>query len=78
MNTVVTLPLSQQVPLAAHTTFGVGGRARWWLSVEALTPLRRALRWADGEGVALTMLGGGSNVLVADGGIDGLVMQLHN
>jgi UDP-N-acetylmuramate dehydrogenase len=57
-----------------HTTWRVGGPAD--LLVRAATPdaLRAAVRWGVAEGLPVTVLGGGSNLLVGDGGIRGLVV----
>ncbi|MBI4953622.1 MAG: UDP-N-acetylmuramate dehydrogenase [Myxococcales bacterium] len=65
----------EQVSLAAHTTLGVGGPARYWLEAEDDAAVVRALAWAAGRGLAVTTLGGGSNVLVADRGLDALVLR---
>ncbi len=66
-------------PLRRHTTLHVGGPADWFLKIGAADgdgPLRDALRWAQAEGIAVTVIGGGSNVLAADAGVDGLVIKL--
>ena len=63
-------------PLAPRTTLGLGGPARWLLEAERAEDAVAALRWAAAEGVAVTILGGGSNVVVADAGVDGLVLRL--
>ncbi|MDQ6601174.1 MAG: UDP-N-acetylmuramate dehydrogenase [Chloroflexota bacterium] len=66
-------------PLWRHTTLHVGGPADWFLKIGAADgdePLRDALRWAHAEGIAVTVIGGGSNVLAADAGVNGLVIKL--
>jgi UDP-N-acetylmuramate dehydrogenase len=66
-------------PLRRHTTLHVGGPADWFLKIgakEGDEPLRRALRWAHGAGVPVTVIGGGSNILAADAGVEGLVIKL--
>ena len=62
-------------PLGPFTTFRVGGPADWLLDVRTGDELATALALAAREGVPLTMLGGGSNVLVADSGVRGLVIR---
>lgn len=64
------------VPLAAYTTLEVGGPARYF--VDAIDPaqLVAALAWARAAGVAVLVLGGGSNLLCADAGFDGLVIRV--
>ena len=64
------------VPLAPFTTFRVGGLADWLLTVRGATDLDEALRLAREWGIGVTVLGGGSNVLVSDEGVRGLVIRL--
>jgi len=67
--------LRTQVPLRAFTTFKVGGPARWFLETRSSAELELALRAAHQAGVPVVMLGGGSNVLIADAGVDALVLR---
>ena len=53
----------------------VGGPARYFLSSDEPQACERALAAATRDGVAVLVLGGGSNLLVADGGFDGLVLK---
>ena len=69
--------VGRAVPLAPLTTFKVGGPADWLLAVRDATEIGDALALAGAHGIAVTVLGGGSNVLVADAGIRGLVLRLH-
>ena len=61
-------------PLAPLTTFKVGGAADWLLDVKNEDELLRALEIARAAGQPVTVLGGGSNVLVSDAGVRGLVI----
>ena len=61
--------------LAAHTTFGLGGPARTWIQPTTETELIEAVSAADDAGEPLLVLGGGSNVLIADDGFDGTVIH---
>jgi len=61
--------------LAPLTTFKVGGPADLFVEPRASDEIVTALRLAYAHGVGVTMLGGGSNVLVADAGIRGLVLR---
>lgn len=70
------LPLREQVPLAPLTTLGVGGSARYFVRAEDDDVLIEALGWAREQNVRVELLGGGSNVVVPDAGLDGLVIQL--
>jgi UDP-N-acetylmuramate dehydrogenase len=65
----------RDAPLAPLTTFRVGGVADWLIDVRDSGELLTALAAAERHGVAITMLGGGSNVLIADAGIRGLVLR---
>ena len=62
-------------PLAPHTTFKVGGHAEWLVETTSADEILDALRLANEAAVQVTMLGGGSNVLIGDGGIRGLVIR---
>ena len=64
------------VPLAPMTTLGVGGHARWFMRATTVEDVAEALQWCADTGIPLFVLGGGTNVVVADGGVDGLVLQI--
>lgn len=67
--------VGRDVPLQSLTTFRVGGPAEWLLETRGSDEIVTALKLASHAGVKVTMLGGGSNVLVADSGIRGLVIR---
>jgi UDP-N-acetylmuramate dehydrogenase len=67
----------RDAPLAPLTTFRVGGGADWLVDLHGAEDLRRAAGLASAAGIPLTVLGGGSNVLVADAGVRGLVVRVH-
>ena len=69
--------LRRAAPLAPLTTFKVGGPADWLLELQTIEDMRAALVLAHQYGVPVVALGGGSNVLVPDAGIRGLVIRLH-
>lgn len=62
-------------PLAGFTTFKVGGPADWLLETPSAGEMVTALRLAYEAGVPVTILGGGSNVLIGDRGVRGLVVR---
>jgi UDP-N-acetylmuramate dehydrogenase len=64
-----------EVLLAPMTTLDLGGAARHLVEIETAADARETVRWARSEGFALAVLGGGSNVVVADRGFDGLVLR---
>src|SRR5215204_4887591 len=63
------------VPLAPFTTFKVGGPADLLFEPRSSDDMIRALVMASDAGVRVTVLGGGSNVLIGDGGVRGLVLR---
>lgn len=67
--------LRRHVPLAPFTTFRVGGPADLFLEPHGRDELVEALVLADAGSIPVTLLGGGSNVLIADTGVRGLVLR---
>jgi UDP-N-acetylmuramate dehydrogenase len=63
-------------PLASFTTFAIGGPARWFVEATSEDEIVESVEWADRRQVDLFVLGGGSNLLVADSGFDGLVLHI--
>ncbi len=61
--------------LAPYTTLGVGGPARWFARVTQPTELLEALPFARARRLPVFVMGGGSNLLVSDGGFPGLVVH---
>lgn len=72
------LKISENVPLAPLTTLNVGGAARFFAAVESERELVDAIGFARERGLPVFVLGGGSNVLVADNGFKGLVVRIAN
>lgn len=68
--------VEENKPLAPFTTFGIGGPARWFTQAQSEDDIAQAVLWAREHGVPLFVLGGGSNLLVADAGFDGLVLHV--
>ena len=68
--------LREAVPLAPLTTLRLGGAARWYLHCSTAEAVREGLGWARGSGVRTVILGGGSNVVVPDEGLDALVLHV--
>jgi UDP-N-acetylmuramate dehydrogenase len=66
----------RNVPLASMTTFKVGGPADVLVETRSGDEIVDAVKIAGAAGVGVTVLGGGSNVLIGDGGIRGLVIRL--
>jgi UDP-N-acetylmuramate dehydrogenase len=70
------MQLREQIALAPYTTFGIGGPARWFAEIADEASLLEGVRLAREQGWPLFVLGGGSNLLVADEGFPGLVLHI--
>jgi UDP-N-acetylmuramate dehydrogenase len=68
--------VEQRVRLSELCTLGVGGEARHFRRVASVDELHEALLWARRSALAVHVLGGGSNVVFADRGFDGLVIHV--
>jgi len=68
------IDLQENVPLAALTTFEVGGPARYFVRISSEKDAVSALAFAGKRGLESLILGGGSNVLISDEGFPGLVI----
>jgi UDP-N-acetylmuramate dehydrogenase len=69
------MEIDEGVPLAPHTTLCVGGPARHFAEATTEAEVADALGWARARALPVLVLGGGSNLLVADRGFDGLVLR---
>ena len=67
----------RDAPLAPYTTFKVGGPAEWLVLARGADDVKAAVTAARRAGLPVTILGGGSNVLVADAGVRGVVIRVH-
>ncbi|NJP09334.1 MAG: UDP-N-acetylmuramate dehydrogenase [Leptolyngbyaceae cyanobacterium RU_5_1] len=63
-----------QIPLAHLTSFRVGGPAEWYVAPRTLEELQAGFEWAYSQGFPVTLLGAGSNLLISDRGLSGLVI----
>jgi UDP-N-acetylmuramate dehydrogenase len=68
--------LQENLPLSSYTTFGIGGPARYFLNATTEQDIVNALDLASTRNLPVFVLGGGSNLLVADRGFDGLVLRV--
>jgi UDP-N-acetylmuramate dehydrogenase len=71
-----TLMPREQVLLQPFSTIGVGGPARWFVTATHMEEVAAAHRWSEERRVRMFVLGGGSNLVIADEGFDGLVLQI--
>ncbi len=67
--------IKPHMSLARLTSFQVGGAAEWFIAPHTLEQLQMSLQWAAAEGIPVMMLGRGSNLLVSDKGLPGLVVS---
>src|SRR5262249_34527445 len=66
----------ENVCLAEHCTLGVGGPARFFVEVRDESSVLAACEWARARRLPIRVLGGGSNLVVADEGVDGVVVKI--
>jgi UDP-N-acetylmuramate dehydrogenase len=70
------MQLREQVPLAPLTTFEIGGPAQYFAEAAAPQDVREAVLFAREHNLRLTILSGGSNVVIPDSGIQGFVLRI--
>lgn len=70
------LKIQENVRLAPFTTLKIGGAARFFVQAENENQILEAVRFAAENSLEVFVLGGGSNVLIADEGFDGLVLRI--
>ena len=63
-------------PLSRHTSFRIGGPADAWLEIESVDEIQQVQIIAAEAGVPVFVLGGGTNLLVSDRGVRGIVIKL--
>lgn len=68
--------VTRRQPLASFTTLGLGGPAEFFCQPESQQELAEACRWAQRQKLPVAVLAGGSNVVIADGGVFGLVLRV--
>lgn len=70
--------IQKGVDLSSLTTFKIGGLAKYFIEIDHTDELLEAVRWAKDAKERIYVLGGGSNLLVNDQGVNGLVIILKN
>jgi UDP-N-acetylmuramate dehydrogenase len=70
------MTILNDIALAQYTTLGLGGTARHFAHCASLVDIREAFHFAAAQSLKVFVLGGGSNVIVADEGFDGLVIHI--
>jgi len=76
LETISGLTLAANEPLNRHTRFGIGGPARCFVEASTEAAFVMALREIQKSGCPCVVIGGGTNLVVADGGFDGFVLRL--
>lgn len=66
--------LHPQFALSSLTSFRVGGPAQWYVAPRTTTEMQASFEWACQNDIPITLLGAGSNLLVSDRGLSGLVI----
>lgn len=72
------MEIRENILLAPYTTLRIGGPARWFVDASNEDELVEAVSFARSKGAAVFILGGGSNLLVADKGFPGVVIHVSN
>src|SRR6266508_1395235 len=67
---------AEHAPFAPHCTFRFGGPARYLVEATDEATVAEAVQWAASRGLPVRVLGGGSNLVIADEGVDGLVLKI--
>lgn len=75
LSDIPDLRISENVPLAEHTRFGIGGPARWLLDASTDAALTSALETLHETKTPYAVIGGGSNLIVSDEGFAGAIVR---
>ncbi|MBI2625134.1 MAG: UDP-N-acetylmuramate dehydrogenase [Candidatus Nealsonbacteria bacterium] len=67
----------KNVPLNNHTTFKIGGPAKYFFAAKTKEDIIQAINWAKKNDLPFFILGGGSNMVVSDKGFNGLVIKIQ-
>lgn len=74
----VAMTLTEHVPLAPLTAWRIGGQARYLATVHTVAGVQQALQFAEMHRLPVWVLGGGSNMLISDAGLAGLVIRMRD
>ena len=64
-------------PMSKHTSFKIGGPAECFIKIKTIEKLKDILKYAQKGKIPLTIIGNGSNLLVSDDGIKGIVLKIE-
>jgi UDP-N-acetylmuramate dehydrogenase len=68
--------IARDEPLKHHTSFKVGGPARYFFEADSVESLKEVVRYCHERAMPWTVIGGGTNLLVSDAGYDGCIIKL--
>ena len=68
--------IKKNISLSSYTSWRVGGEAEYYAAPKTVEELIEYLKWAQSHSLKVTLLGGGTNVLISDEGVEGLVIHL--
>ncbi len=63
-------------PMKKHTSFKIGGVADIYIKVKEIEDIKKVLEYAKQHNISITVIGNGSNILVTDKGIRGIVLEV--
>lgn len=64
-------------PMSKYTSFKIGGPAECMVKIKTLEQLKSILKYTNENNINLTIIGNGSNILVSDDGIKGIVVKIE-
>ncbi|MCD4785418.1 MAG: UDP-N-acetylmuramate dehydrogenase [Candidatus Eremiobacteraeota bacterium] len=70
-----SIQFKKNIPLSRHTTFKIGGPADYFIAVRSIKKLKQVVEYANENGMPFLFIGGGSNLLVCDRGVRGIVIK---
>lgn len=73
----MSLEIKQNEPLSKHTTFAIGGPAKYFAVAKTKEEVLEAIGFAESKELPFFLLGGGSNLLASDNGYDGLIIKIQ-
>lgn len=72
------MQIRENEPLSKHSTWRVGGPAKFFVEAVSSDTVIEAIEWARSEKIKFVVIGGGTNILPADSGYDGLIIKVTN
>ena len=75
---IFPIKVKRAEPLDKHTSFKIGGKAQFWSEPKDVQQLARLLSWCTKYKKRVRIIGAGSNILVSDRGVSGIVVKLNS